>query len=357
MDTYLNRKILPTASWQRELSVSSSFNLKEDMLVNEVQRKKANLVIIQLPEGLKPEGPRLASVIEERTDASAIIIADPCYGACDLALSEAESLGADMIIHYGHTEMMQQTSHPTLFIEAESEIDIKTAIQAAVPLLKPWRTIGLVTTVQHIHKLGEVKELLLKSGKTPVVGDSRRFKYAGQVVGCDYSNVKAVSKEVDAYLFIGGGRFHAIGVALSTSKPTIVADPYERKAFLIQKTAANFLKKRWASIHDAKRAGRIGILIGLKTGQKRLEKAMELRRIADDLRKETTLLAVTEITPETLMQFPSIDVFVNTACPRISLDDSERYLKPLLTPRELLVALGQLSWEDLCKEGWFENET
>jgi 2-(3-amino-3-carboxypropyl)histidine synthase len=334
--------------------VSSSFDLEEKRLVNEVQRRKANLVIIQLPEGLKPEGPRLASLIEEKTEALAIIMADPCYGACDLALVEAESLGADMIVHYGHSEMLQ-TSSSTLYIEAESKKDVKTAIKKAVPLLKPWKNIGLVTTVQHIHKLGQVKELLLKSGKAPMVGDSGRLKYAGQVVGCDYSNAKAISNEVDAYLFIGGGKFHAIGVALSTSKPTIVADPYERKAFPIQYKTANILKKRWASIHEAKLAERMGILVGLKTGQKRLEKAIELKRIADDLRKKTTLLAVTEITPEVLMQFPSIDAFVNTACPRVSLDDSGRFRKPLLTPREMLVALDQLNWEELCKEGWFEN--
>lgn len=332
----------------------SSFDLEEKRLVNEVQRRKANLVIIQLPEGLKPEGPRLASLIEEKTEALAIIMADPCYGACDLALVEAESLGADMIVHYGHSEMLQ-TSSSTLYIEAESKKDVKTAIKKAVPLLKPWKNIGLVTTVQHIHKLGQVKELLLKSGKAPMVGDSGRLKYAGQVVGCDYSNAKAISNEVDAYLFIGGGKFHAIGVALSTSKPTIVADPYERKAFPIQYKTANILKKRWASIHEAKLAERMGILVGLKTGQKRLEKAIELKRIADDLRKKTTLLAVTEITPEVLMQFPSIDAFVNTACPRVSLDDSGRFRKPLLTPREMLVALDQLNWEELCKEGWFEN--
>ena len=335
--------------------MSSSFDLEEDRLVNEVRRRKANLVIIQLPEGLKPEGPRLASLIEARTDASAIIMADPCYGACDLALGEAESLGVDMIVHYGHSEMIQQTSHPTFYIEAKSKTDVKTAIEAALLLLTPWKNIGLVTTVQHIHKLGEVKELLLKSRKVPMVGDSGRLKYAGQVVGCDYSNAKAISNDVDAYLFIGGGKFHAIGVALSTSKPTIVADPYERKAFPIQDKTTHILKKRWASIHEAKQAERMGILVGLKTGQKRLEKAIQLKRIADDLRKKTTLLAVTEITPEVLMQFPSIDAFVNTACPRVSLDDSGRFRKPLLTPREMLVALDQLNWEELCKEGWFEN--
>ncbi|MCK7471516.1 MAG: diphthamide synthesis protein [Desulfomicrobium escambiense] len=55
--------------------------------------------------------------------------------------------------------------------------------------------------------------------------------YAGQVIGCDYSNVKSIVDDVEAFLFVGGGIFHALGIALSTSKPTIVADPYDNRAF------------------------------------------------------------------------------------------------------------------------------
>jgi diphthamide biosynthesis enzyme Dph1/Dph2-like protein len=38
-----------------------------------------------------------------------------------------------------------------------------------------------------------------------------------------------------------------------------------------------------------------------------------------------------EITPESLMEFPSIDAYVNTACPRVSLDAPEKFLKPVIT--------------------------
>jgi 2-(3-amino-3-carboxypropyl)histidine synthase len=46
---------------------------------------------------------------------------------------------------------------------------------------------------------------------------------------------------------------------------------------------------------------------------------------------------------------------VNTACPRISLDDASRFNKPVLTTNEASVVVGELSWEELCKEGLFGN--
>jgi 2-(3-amino-3-carboxypropyl)histidine synthase len=46
-----------------------------------------------------------------------------------------------------------------------------------------------------------------------------------------------------------------------------------------------------------------------------------------------------------LIDFYPVDAFVNTACPRIAIDDAVRYSKPLITPFELEVALGEKKWE------------
>lgn len=333
---------------------SSTFDLEEKRLKEEVRNRKARLVLIQLPEGLKPHGPRLAVAVE-RAGALAIVSADPCYGACDLAIVEAERLGADLIVHYGHSEMLKQAAFSTLYIEAKAKSSVKNTVKKALPYLEPWKKIGLVTTVQHVHKLDDARKVLLEAGKAVAVGDAGRLKYAGQVVGCDYSNAKAVSKEVDAFLFVGGGKFHALGLALATAKPTIVADPYEKKAFSIEDEAARMLKKRWANIYEAKHAEKIGILIGLKAGQKRLDQALSMKKLVENAGRRAIFFALKEITPEALMQFPTIDAFINTACPRLSLDDAKKFRKPLLTPNEMLVALGKLKWEKLCKKGWFEN--
>jgi len=334
---------------------SGIFDLEEARLKEEIKKRGAKRVLIQLPEGLKPEGPRLAAVVE-KAGALAIVSADPCYGACDLAMPEAESLNADLIVHFGHSKMLFIPEHiPVIYVEAKATLSLKTPVEKALLLLKSWKRIGLVTTIQHMDKLTEVREQLLRAGKSVAVGDAGHPIYAGQVLGCDYSNAQAVANDVDAFVFIGGGRFHAVGVALATSKPTVVADPYERRAFSVDADVQKMKKQRWTSIEEAKSSERFGVLIGLKSGQRWLEKTLRIREKLEKAGKKTTLLAIREVTPEALMEFPTLEAYVNTACPRISLDDATKFQKPVLTINEALVVAGELTWEQLLKKGWFEG--
>ena len=332
----------------------SDFDFEEQRLRDEIRKRGAKRVFIHMPEGLKVEGPRLASVIE-KLGAEAFVSADTCYGGCDLAVQEAESIGADLILHYGHSELLPKQRIPIIYIETKTSVGVKPAVKKAIALLKRWKSIGLLTTIQHIDRLNEARTMLHEAGKTVAVGNGGRLKHEGQVIGCDYSNAKDVQKNVDAFLFVGGGRFHAIGVQLATSKPTIVADPYERRAFSVQKDVRRILKQRWASIHEAEEAKEFGVLIGLKSGQMRISQAVKVKSILEKHGKQVTLLTIREVTPQALMQFPTLDAFVNTACPRIALDDASRFLKPVLLVNEAMVLLGELTWEKLLREGWFED--
>ncbi|MGD8545071.1 MAG: diphthamide biosynthesis enzyme Dph2 [Candidatus Bathyarchaeota archaeon] len=329
-----------------------NFDFEEERIKQEIKRLEAERILIQLPEGLKSQGLHLARIIEN-VGALPILSADPCYGACDLATAEAENFRIDLLIHYGHAKLLKYEKVPTLYVEARATIKVDHLVDSALPLLKEWNRIGLTTTVQHVQTLDTVKELLLRAGKTVVIGDAGIMNYPGQVIGCDFSNAKSVSKDVEAFLFVGGGRFHALGIALSTFKPTIVIDPYEQRAFSVDEEASRILRQRWASIEKAKKGKTWGILIGLKPGQKRLEEAFSIKKELDKKGKTTCLFAVREISPGTLMNFPTVDVYVNTACPRLSLDEALKYRKPVLTKNETLVVIDQISWERLCTEGLF----
>lgn len=332
-------------------AVVMMFNFEESRLKDEIKKQGAKRVLIQLPEGLKVDGPRLAVVVAE-AGALAIVSSDPCYGACDLVFHDAESLGVDLVVHYGHSGMIPQGRIPTIYIEARAKINVNTAIIKAIPLLNHWKTVGLVTTVQHIQTLDKAKGLLHDQGKRAVIGRAGgRVKYDGQVIGCDYSSARAISGDVDGFLFIGGGKLHALGTALATAKPVVVADPFEKNAYSLNIEVQKLLKQRWANIFEARKAEKFGVLIGLKSGQKRVKEAIEIKEELEKNGKKVTLLALREVTPEALMQFPNIDAFTNTSCPCVALYDTSFFLKPVLTLNETLVLLGAMSWEELYKKG------
>lgn len=317
----------------------------------EIARLGARRVLVQLPEGLKPAAPRIASIIEG-VGALAIISADPCYGACDLAVHEAEILSADLIIHYGHSEMLGlELGVPILYVEARANVSVRDAVEDALKYLELWDDIGLATTIQHVHALNEAREILEGAGKRVYVGHVAGLKYPGQVLGCDYRNAKAVSNLAEAFLLISGGVFHALGLFLATMKPTIVADPFEGRAHKVDDEARRVISRRWMDISEAMGARRWGVIVGLKTGQTNLKTSLRIKGDLEAAGKEAVLLAMREITPGALMEFPSIEAYVNTACPRISLYESRKFHRPVLTPREVYVALGKMGWEEYLRLG------
>ena len=332
--------------------MSECFNLEEDRVKREIIKRNAKRVLIQIPEGLRRQVFKIVETVEN-AGAEAVVSADPCYGACDLALEEAKKVNADLIIHYGHTELLHGVGFPVIYIEAEATIPVEEVIKKSLSFLKDYHRIGLVTTTQHLNKLPEVKEILLENGKEVSIGHSNSRLSPGQVIGCNFRNAVSISGDVDAFLFVGGGRFHALGVALSTSKPTYVADPYLNSVYSVDEEARKIIRQRFASIVEARKAENFGVIVSLKTGQLRFNSAVEIAEMLRDEGKKVTILTLREITPEVLSQFPTIEAYVNTACPRVSLDDASRFNVPILTISETLVLLGKLSWEDLCKGGLF----
>ena len=128
------------------------YDLEEDRLIAEITGRGARRLLIQLPDGLKSEGPRLASLIREKTGADVFVSASPAWGACDLSLDAAARLKADLLVHYGHNEFLRDGSNgiPVVYIPAKSRHEIIPVVEKALPLLHG-RRIGLATVVQHIH--------------------------------------------------------------------------------------------------------------------------------------------------------------------------------------------------------------
>ncbi len=329
------------------------FNFEENRLKEEVVNRRASRVLIQLPEGFKTEGPRLAEIVE-KAGAEAIVSAEPCYGACDLPLCEAQTLKRDLIVHYGHSPFPIDNLFlpcPIIYIEAKAKIDFSNVIEDATRLLEPYSRIGLATTVQHVDCIQDIARAISRSRKTVITGSVNHLEYPAQILGCDYSNAKAISSRVEAFLYFGGGQFHPIGLYLSTMKPTVVADPFERIVYSVEPEAKKIVRKRWIDIAEAKEKTRFGVIIGLKSGQTRLKEATDIKQKLEMAGRKATLLALREITPIVLLQFPKIEAYVNTACPRIALEESG-FQKPVLTKKELDVAIGNKKWEELLKEGF-----
>ncbi len=186
-----------------------------------------------------------------------------------------------------------------LFISAKSTIDITPIIKK----VKIKGKIGLASTIQFLNQLEKANKLLKDS------------TIAGQVLGCDASSCERIKDKVDSFLYIGSGKFHPIEIALKTNKPVYIANPLTNEFSKLPDSEIETIKKR---IKGSKlkflNAERIGILVSTKPGQYNLKKAIKLK---EKLKKESFIFLFNTLNLNELENFPQIDCWVNTACPRI----------------------------------------
>lgn len=319
------------------------YDYKIDTIKDKIQELNAKNVILQFPEGLKTDAIMVAEEINSVVnDVNIIIDADPCFGACDLADNKVNG-HVDLVVHFAHTALPIKTECPVLYIEAHSSADINAPILDAINKLDDdVKTIGLVTTTQHIHKLEDMIEIFKSNGYN-VVLDNGVGTSSGQVLGCNFTSIKNLN--VDVIVYVGSGDFHALGVKLFTKKPVILADPFTGRARDIDKFYDKILRIRFARITKAKSAKSYGIIISSKKGQLRFELALKLRDLLEEHGLKAQILNMDYIAPDRLLPF-NLDAFVMTACPRIAIDDSAMYKKPVITPQELEIVLGLREWED-----------
>jgi len=328
------------------------YDLEEDRLVAEITGRGARRLLIQLPDGLKNEGPRLASLIRDKTGAEVFVSATPAWGACDLSLDAAARLKADLLVHYGHNEFLRDASNgiPVVYIPAKSRHEIIPVVEKALPLLQGTR-IGLATVVQHLHTLPETTKFLEAKGfKVQHPGRGPWTHETGQVLGCDYFGLKRIEPEVDTFLVVGS-YFHGLGASLSVQKPTVLGDPYDGTVRLLVQDRDRIIRQRYAMVEKARQANNFGIIVSTKPGQSNPTIAINIQHQLEENGKKATILYADEVVPDKLLDFTAIEAFVDTACPRLALDDPERFSKPIVTRDEIMVAIGAWTWEQLLERG------
>ena len=129
-----------------------------------------------------------------------------------------------------------------------------------------------------------------------------------------------MSKEVDAFCYLGESEFHAVGVALATGKPTYLLDPYLEEIRDMKEEAEIRRKRSILAVYKALDARVFGVVTGLKEGQKMLGRTRWISKRLEMNGRKVVQLAMRDITPDRLAPFRDIEAFVQTACPRISID-------------------------------------
>jgi 2-(3-amino-3-carboxypropyl)histidine synthase len=327
-----------------------AFNFEKERLVSELRKRKPKKVLIQLAEGIKQNASEIVREIENLGLGTEVIVSgETCWGGCSVAVQEAQALGADLIVHFGHAKFME-VDFPVLYIEVKDELNLKPLLKESLKTLEKFKIIGLSYSIQHKQDIDEIKKFYEEHGKTVFLSKKLgHVAHEGHVVGCQYLGLRAIQKQVECFVIIGN-QFHSMGACLAVKKPVVLIDVYNNNVRDMEGLREKILKQRVFSIEKFKKAKKIGIIIETKLGQKFGSPEYLVEKLKEH-GKEPIIITMNEITPDKIMNFYNIDAFVELACPRIATDDFAKYPKPILTFKESLIALGEISWEEILEQG------
>lgn len=81
----------------------SNYSFEVHKTIWHIRKHAVSRVALQLPEGLAMWACALCDLVEQFTQAEAVVLGDVTYGACCVDDFTAKALGCDMLVHYGHS--------------------------------------------------------------------------------------------------------------------------------------------------------------------------------------------------------------------------------------------------------------
>jgi 2-(3-amino-3-carboxypropyl)histidine synthase len=334
-----------------------TIRIDEDRVFSLIEQKRPRVVVVNAPGGLLTQTRQLMDRVKERYGTSYILAGDSCFGICDTVDEDVPRLQADLALHIGHNAVPEMVGDFTYLIDAVDDVDFAQVVETATSVLAGVRRIGLVTFSQHMHELGRVKGMFEEKGFEVFLGRKNNLLNGSQIFGCDFGTVYPLRNQVDAFCFLGQSEFHAVGLALASGKPTYMLDPYFNSVVGMEQAAEERRKRAILAVYKALDAKTFGVITGLKEGQKMLGRSRWITRKLEMHGRKVLQLAMRDITSDRLGPYRDIEVFIQTACPRISIDGFN-FDRPVLSipQADALIALleGREMGEFLQRPKWIE---
>lgn len=338
--------------------MSNYYNLELEKIQKLVLNKKYGKIFVQMPEGMLNTPLKAVLEVLDPLGVQVIVSGDPSYGVCDIAIETATKLGCDLLIHFGHNEFgfkQKINSNSTkqldiLIIPAFVTFDISSYLSKVHEKLNElsWTKVGLVSTIQHLKNLQELQTYLESMGIENIVQGE------GQILGCHVENIRGFSEKVDGIISLNAGGFHTKGLILSTTSPILQLDPFTGDlAYFSSEDRKKLIQKRHIIITQAQNAKVWGVLSSSKLGQYNPNIVSRIEKILLDHNRSKITIFSDNLNFENLANFTSIDAWVDTACPRLAIDDHISLEKPILTFKEFLYLFKEVTWENILAKGFF----
>ncbi|KAG2124801.1 putative diphthamide synthesis protein-domain-containing protein [Suillus clintonianus] len=290
------------------------------------------------------------------------VLADTSYGSCCVDEVAAQHVDADLIVHYGHACLSQPSRLPVIYVFGKKPIDVDDCINQLGnclttrlqedtnsdsgnrPDILLRYDVGYSYCADVItHRLGsELQSLTIRVLHDPLptrldpkttVHSPKTFEPAVAKADEDICTNVVIA-------YIGGESLNLTNLLMTHSHCEVYAyDPSTRSAHLQSHRTNKLLMRRFAMVQRARDADVFGILVGTLGVTSYLPLIAHVRKLLARAQKKSYTISVGKLNPAKLANFMEIECFILIACPENSVIDAKEFLRPIVTPFELEVAL------------------
>ncbi|KAF8173315.1 putative diphthamide synthesis protein-domain-containing protein [Pholiota molesta] len=300
------------------------------------------------------------------------VLADTSYGSCCVDEVAAQHVNADALVHYGYACMTLTSRLPVIYVFGRQKLDVDACIGELLRAFDSSQTADeanefkkKAVLLKHHVIFTHIADALLKtlreelSKRTPPIpvlyDEIPIISYPG--ASSTPENSKSTATKVpedteDTHLeqttifYIGGESLGLTNLLMTNAACDVYTyDPRKGSASLASGQTNRLLMRRYAAVQKARDADVFGILVGTLGVASYLPLISHLRRLLAQRRKKSYTISVGKLNPAKLANFLEVECFVLVACPENSLVEGKEFLRPIVTPYELEVALqAEQSW-------------
>ncbi|EJC98372.1 diphthamide biosynthesis protein [Fomitiporia mediterranea MF3/22] len=323
----------------------------------------------RFPDELLHDSVPIFRTLQERLgpQREAYVLADTSYGSCCVDEVAASHVDADVLVHYGHACLSQTSRLPIIYVFGQKTLNVEdcvdkisTYLMDNVENLRDTKVLHLRHDVGFTHLGDELARLLRlatndrycikyehlpeqtipRSAGTNDPHQAGRSAAINEPIICAASTSSSDSSLNRTLMVWVGEEPPTLTKILMTSSGSNVIS-YNPQSGVVQEQTYRtnkLLMRRYAILQKARDADVFGILVGTLGVASYLPLMKYLRERLKRAHKKSYTVSVGKINPAKLANFMEIECWVWVACSE-GIVDSKDYLRPIITPYELELAL------------------
>ncbi|KAI9461404.1 diphthamide biosynthesis protein [Russula earlei] len=349
----IRRPVLLDGNQTHEHLSSEQFGDYHDLewTANQIITKDYKRIALQFPDELLQDSVPIYHALKRAIGAERelYVLADTSYGSCCVDEVSAQHVDADSVVHYGHACMSKTYRLPVIYVFGKKPLDVSDATEKLLESFASSNasaeSVILTHDVAHTHE----EENLISALRSVLANRNisvsfspipRALSPPTTSVSEDVNSRPDSSENNTAILYVGAPSLRLTNLLLRhPTTPVHAYDPATREATLQSAKTNKLLMRRYALVQKARDADVFGILVGTLGIASYLPMIAHLRKVIARAHKKAYTISVGRLHPAKLANFAEIECFVLVACPENSLVDSKDFIRPIVTPFELQVAL------------------